>query len=67
MLTSARLNTTGHGCVAELSDFNFTVQYRPGTANRDVDALSRMLLSNLSLNAWKKLNLNGSKREALDG
>ena len=42
MLTSARLNATGHRWVAELSDFNFTVKYRPGTANRDADALSRM-------------------------
>ena len=43
ILTSARLNATGHHWVAELSDFNFTVTYRPGTANRDADALSRML------------------------
>ena len=42
VLTSARLNATGHRWVAELSDFNFTVKYRPGTANRDADALSRM-------------------------
>ena len=27
---------------SELSDFKFTVKYRPGTANRDADALSRM-------------------------
>ena len=42
VLTSARLNATGHRWVAELSDFNFTVGYRPGIANRDADALSRM-------------------------
>ena len=42
MLTSARLNATGHRWVAELSDFNYTVKYRPGTANRVADALSRM-------------------------
>ncbi|PFX28682.1 Retrovirus-related Pol polyprotein from transposon opus [Stylophora pistillata] len=41
-LTSARPNATGYRWVAELSDFNFTVKYRPGTANRDADALSRM-------------------------
>ena len=40
--TYARLNATGHRWVAELSDFNFTVKYRPGTANSDADALSRM-------------------------
>ena len=42
VLTSARLNATGHRWVADLSDFNFTIKYRPGTANRDADALSRM-------------------------
>ena len=42
VLTSARLNATGHRWVAELSDLNFTVKYRPGTANRYADALSRM-------------------------
>ena len=42
VLTSARLNATGHRWVAELSDFNFTVKYHPGTANGDADALSRM-------------------------
>lgn len=30
--------------VAELSDFIFTVKYRPGTANRDEDAFSRMVI-----------------------
>ena len=42
VLTSGRFNATGHRWVADLSDFNFTIKYRPGTANRDVDALSRM-------------------------
>ena len=42
VLTSARLNATGHRWVADLSDFNFTIKYRPGTANNDADALSRM-------------------------
>ena len=42
VLTSAWLNATGHPWVAKLSDFNFTGRYRPGTANRDADALSRM-------------------------
>ena len=42
VLPSARLNATGHRWVAELSDFHFTVKYRPGTANKDADTLSRM-------------------------
>ena len=41
VLTFARLNATGHRWVTELSDFNFTVKSRSGTANRDADALSR--------------------------
>ena len=30
VLTSVKLNATGHRWVAELSDFNFTIKYRPG-------------------------------------
>ena len=42
VLTSARLNATVHRWVADISDLNFNIKYCPGTANRDVDALSRM-------------------------
>ena len=42
VLTTAKLNAVGHRWVAELADFNFTIKYRPGSANGDVDALSRM-------------------------
>jgi transposase InsO family protein len=42
VLTSAKLNATGHRWVAELADYNFTIKYRPGAANKDADALSRM-------------------------
>ena len=42
ILTSARLNATGHRWVAELSDFHFDIKYRPGKSNGD--ALSRMPL-----------------------
>lgn len=38
---SAKLNATGHRWVAELADYRFTLTYRPGTANRDADFLSR--------------------------
>lgn len=38
---SAKLNATGHRWVAELADYRFTLKYRPGTANRDADFLSR--------------------------
>lgn len=42
VLTSAKLNTTGHRWVAKLADFHFTIKYRPGFANKDADALSRI-------------------------
>ncbi len=35
MLTSAKLNATGHCWVAELGDYNFTMKYRPEAANKD--------------------------------
>lgn len=38
---SAKLNATGHRWIAELADYRFTIKYRPGTANRDADFLSR--------------------------
>ncbi|KAI3376240.1 hypothetical protein L3Q82_016744 [Scortum barcoo] len=38
---SAKLNATGHRWVAELADYRFTLKYRPGSANRDADFLSR--------------------------
>ena len=36
------MNATGHRWVSELSDFRFTVKYRPGKVNVDADVLSRM-------------------------
>ena len=44
VLTTAKLNATGHRWVAELADFRFTIKYRPGHSNSDADALSRMPL-----------------------
>ncbi|KAK7879352.1 hypothetical protein WMY93_033866 [Mugilogobius chulae] len=44
VLTTAKLNATTHRWVAELADFQFTIKYRPGRANRDADGLSRMPL-----------------------
>lgn len=41
-LTTARLNATCHRWVAELSEFNFDIKYRPRHSNRDADALSRI-------------------------
>ena len=41
MFTTAKLETTGHRWLAELSNYNFTIQYRSGKKKGDADALSR--------------------------
>ena len=41
VMSTAKLNATGHGWVTSLSDFNFTIKYRPGSSNKDADFLSR--------------------------
>ena len=45
ILTSAKLNATGHRWVAELADYNFKIKYRPGRNNADADVLSRLPLN----------------------
>lgn len=42
VLSTAKLNATGHRWVAQLADFNFSIKYRPGRYNADADGLSRM-------------------------
>jgi len=42
VLTTAKLNATGHRWVTELADFSFTIKFRPGHANKDAEALSRL-------------------------
>lgn len=44
VLSTAKLNATGHRWVAQLADFNFSIKYRPGQYNADADGLSRMPL-----------------------
>jgi transposase InsO family protein len=41
VLTTAKLDAVGHRWLAELSDFQFQVNYKPGKANGDADGLSR--------------------------
>ena len=43
VLTTAKLDATGHRWLAALSSYNFKFQYRSGRNNRDADALSRLL------------------------
>ena len=44
VLSTAKLNATGHRWVSELADFNFKIHYRPGKENGDADYLSRLPL-----------------------
>ena len=42
ILTTSKLDATGHRWVAALAAYNFTLNYRPGKTNIDADALSRI-------------------------
>ena len=42
VLMTAKLDATGHRWVAALSNYTFSILYKPGKANRDADALSRI-------------------------
>lgn len=42
LLTSAKLDATGHRWLSELACYNFAIHYRAGKANIDADALSRI-------------------------
>ena len=48
VMSTAKLNATGLRWVAELSNFNFDIKYRPGRVNSEADALSRKPLMNLT-------------------
>ena len=61
VLTSARLKATCYRWVAELSDYNFAVKYRPENANRDEMPCQGCLSNNILMNVRKKLSQNGLK------
>ena len=42
ILTTTKLDATGHRWVAVLSNYTFSISYKPGRNNTDVDALSRI-------------------------
>ena len=42
VLTSAKLDATGHRWLAALATYDFDIKYKPGRNNSDVDALSRL-------------------------
>ena len=41
VLTSAKLDATGHRWLAHLANFHFSIQYRPGRRHGDADGFSR--------------------------
>ena len=41
VLTTAKLDATGHRWLASLSNYSFKLSFRSGAANRDADGLSR--------------------------
>ena len=41
VLTTAKLDATGHRWLAALANYNFVIKYRPGKGNADADGLSR--------------------------
>ena len=42
VLSSARLDATGHRWVSELANYDITIYYRPGRVNTNADVLSRL-------------------------
>lgn len=58
VLTTAKLNATGHRWLAALATYDFDVQYRPGKANIDADLLSRHIADAAEPGAWDSLSQN---------
>ena len=46
VLTTAKLDVTGHSWLAALSSYNFSLVYRAGRINNVADALSRLPSTN---------------------
>lgn len=42
LLTTAKLDATGHRWLSALSNYNFRIKYKPGKTNVDADTLSRL-------------------------
>lgn len=61
VLTSAKLNATGHRWLSALATYDFKVQYRPGRHNIDADLLSRQLPSTEVSPDWTEISPHGVK------
>lgn len=60
VLTTAKLNATGHRWLSDLSAYDFDIIYRPGKANIDADLLSRMEKRGKG-DEWQSISQDGVK------
>lgn len=61
VLTTAKLNATGHRWLAALATYDFDIEYRPGKTNTDADLLSRCTLGDGTHVEWRSISLPGIK------
>lgn len=61
VLSSAKLNATGHRWLAALATYEFDIQYRPGRSNIDADILSRHPHDADLLGEWVEIPQSGVK------
>ncbi|XP_062372262.1 retrovirus-related Pol polyprotein from transposon 412 isoform X1 [Sardina pilchardus] len=55
VLTTGKLNATGHRWLAALATYDFEIKYRPGKVNIDADLLSRNWIDE-DAEPWKRLS-----------
>lgn len=60
VLTSVKLNATGHRWLASLATYDFNIQYHPGINNIDADLLSRLPEGD-STSGWEDIPSPGVK------
>ncbi|KAJ8385586.1 hypothetical protein AAFF_G00184480 [Aldrovandia affinis] len=61
VLTTAKLNATGHRWLAALAFYDFDIQYRPGKNNIDADLLSRNMADEVERGEWENISRSGVK------
>lgn len=61
VLTTAKLNATGHRWLAALATYEFDIKYRPGKTNIDADLLSRNLADEVEKGEWEEIPQSGVK------